>query len=91
MTWLPLHFTPLVKIILKRFYLHLIKLYIYAIFGREVVDFGLPELKALEDPVIPHFIDYDYLYNNVGPYNREYFRKELGITEIEERENKKIF
>jgi glycosyltransferase involved in cell wall biosynthesis len=90
MTWLPLHFTPLedsTKAVLPTFD----KIIYLCKFGRDVVNFGLPELNALEDPVVPHFIDYDYLYNNVGPYNREYFRKELGITEIEERDNKKIF
>ena len=90
MTWLPLHFIPLedsTKAVLPTFD----KIIYLCNFGREVVNDGLPDLKALESPVIPHYIDYDYLYNNLGDYTRESFRKEIGIEEIEKRENRKIF
>jgi glycosyltransferase involved in cell wall biosynthesis len=89
-TWLPLHFTPLedsTKVVLPTFD----KIIYLSKFGREVVDEELPELEPLKQPVIPHYIDYDFLYNNIGNYSRDFFRKEIGITKIEEEKGKKIY
>ena len=90
MTWLPLHFSPLeetTKAILPTFD----KIIYMCEFGKQVVNESLPELNVMKEPIIPHFIDYDYLYNNINQYDREYFRDEIGISKIETETNEKVF
>lgn len=90
MTWLPLHFTPLedsTKAIIPTFD----KIMYMSTFGREVVNNEMPEINPMKDPVIPHYIDYDFLKSKSDKYDREYFRNEIGVTKIEQETGKKVF